>query len=127
MAQAAFSSLHLRMKSCAAFTLVVKVLAAPFRNTAHRDLRRFHQQTLSWNQSHSLTSESMKHDQKACPLCRERIEKTARGGRRNIRVRTVGQRSTSCSFATAAEPKECGKATRERLAAVAVRRTLDNW
>jgi uncharacterized protein with PIN domain len=29
-----------------------------------------------------LTGRSMRHEQKACPLCGERIEKTARGGRR---------------------------------------------
>src|ERR1700719_4361528 len=46
--------------------------------------------TLSCNQLHSNSHEPMRHDQKACPLYGERIEKTSRGGRRKYSCQKCG-------------------------------------
>jgi hypothetical protein len=51
----------------------------------------YHWEPLSWRNIPItlFDGEPVRHDQKACPLCAERTEKTARGGRRTILLREL--------------------------------------
>ncbi len=69
----------------------------------------------------------MRHDKKTCPLCGERIEKTARAGRRKYSCENCGATINKLLICERCGTNRVWQGKKERLAAAAARLTLDNW